>query len=273
MQELKENNTEASKKNRRIAGIIFGVWLSLIYSVVSHQINHIYMPGIPLQNPNENLATYYFLAVLVGVVFGLGSTWPENRWAGIFLGSALGGLMEFIDLWGNTIFSTAARTIGSLFFTVLTFLPVVVLLLPLSIIIRFSVDSLGNRQEKRFSIRRIGLPLLGTVSAIILGSFALYPAEARNAFYSTQELISTGQKSSSQSTLPFSLKSVEGFMEQGKGSYFMEYSDDISQLTGGVPATASALRSFLIMVHFDNGFSLACVYTGTSNSSTCSNFP
>ena len=174
-----------SQKSLRVAGIIFGAWLSWLYAFVADQVNRVNLPGISLPDPQGGVVGYYLGALLVGALIGLVCTWPENNWAGAALGGLLGALLVFFAPWQQAL-GSGRQAFGAFFLTLTTFIPMVLILMPFALLVRWSVNRLPTGLEGLLSPRRIGLPLLTTALAIALGLSGMVSADGRTAFYQTQ---------------------------------------------------------------------------------------
>jgi len=258
-------------KTLRSAGFFFGMWLSWLYAFVADQVNRVNLPGIPLPEPHGEAWSYYLGAVVAGALIGLACTWPDNSWAGGALGGLSGACLVFLAPWQQA-FSSTTRVFGTILLMLTTFIPMVLILAPVALLIRFSVNNLPTGIEGILAPRRLGLPVLTTLLALLLGFMGLYSGEVKAAFYQTQALVEQGLAVSNAGSLPEPLQPVQGFIPNATGRYTLEWSDDSARFMGPRPVTSRSASDFLIIVRFQNGFSLACVFVPGVKLSPCANY-
>lgn len=256
--------------SRWIFGVAFGAWLGAVYALVSQAINWIYLPDIPLAPPSATPAGYIIEYIFLGALLGLICSIPENRYVGMLLGGGFSALWITIlalrSVWGGEFFSAA------LILLLLTFMPLILLMVPIALIIRLGVDAQQVDPERPYLwARRYIIPAFLTLVVVILGVLALYPKDQRAAFVYVHEMIQQGQQSSSFATLPEPLQDVRGFMENARGSYQLSWSDRVETFFGPVPV-GPELSQFLIIARFENGYGLACVFSGNRPKPNCANY-
>ncbi len=259
-------------KNLRAGGALFGAWLALVYAFVADWINRAYLPGIPLAEPEGGIFSYLIISILIGAVIGLLTCWPHNVWVGNLLGGLAGAVIVFIGPW-KLAAASPEQTVGTLFLTLYTFMPLVVLLIPAAFIIRYSVSHFPSSRQEALHSRKVIVPILASVLAVVLGVFALHPAEVRDGFQSTYQLIQQGIKTGSKN-LPEKLQSVQGFFPNANGRYTLDYNQNVESYMGLRPVTTRLNSDFLIVATFENGFSFACVCApGLKEPASCANWP
>lgn len=261
----------AESKSLRTSGILFGIWLSWLYAFVADQINRANLPGIPLPEPAGGWFGYYLGALVAGGLIGFACTWPDNSWAGGALGGVAGACMVFFAPWQQAV-GSATRVFGTILLMLTTFVPMVLILMPVALLIRFSVDRLPKGLEGILAPRRLGLPLVTMALAIGLGVMGLYSAEVKSAFYQTQTLINQGMAAKSTGQLPEQLQPVVGFIPNANGRYTLEWSDEVERFMGPRQVTNRSASDFLIVVRFQNGFLMSCVFVPGVKQSPCANY-
>ena len=261
----------SNPKALRSAGFFFGIWLSWLYAFVAEQVNRVSLPGITLPEPQGGVWGYYLGAVVAGALIGLACTWPDNSWAGGALGGLSGACLVFLAPWQQA-FSSSARVFGTVLLMLTTFIPMVLILAPVALLIRFSVNQLPTGSGGSLAPRRLGLPVLTTLLALVLGFMGLHSSEVKAAFYQTQALVEQGLDISDAGGLPEQLQPVQGFIPNATGRYTLEWSDDSARFMGPRPVTSRSASDFLIIVRFQNGFSLACVFVPGVKLSPCANY-
>ena len=122
-----------------IFGTLFGAWLGGIYAFWSQAINWIALPGISLTPPGNDLGGYIFQYVLIGAVMGFITALPHASAAGVTLGGFLGAVaVTGLAVWNAWDQEDGVRTMILLIYT---FLPLVVLFMPVAYLIRRGTDA------------------------------------------------------------------------------------------------------------------------------------
>lgn len=249
-----------------------GAWLALVYAFMADWINRAFMPGIPLADPEGGIFTYLLASLLIGALIGLVCCWPHNAWVGSLLGGLVSALLVFIGPWQRAS-GSPEETIGTLFLTLYTFMPLLVILTPAAFFIRYAVSHFptqkGEAPQKRFYAVIAGV----TLTAVILGVFSLYPEEVRYGFQITNTFVIQSMKAG-PSRIPEKLQYVKGFYPNANGRYTLSYSQDVEAYMGPRPVTARLNSDFLIITKYDNGFTFACVTApGLKEPASCTNWP
>jgi hypothetical protein len=250
-----------------IFGAFFGAWLGGVYALVTQAVNWLFLPGIPLAPPSGTLASYLVEFILIGALLGWICAIPAHRMAGVLLGGLVSALlisvMALRGTWGGEFFS------ATLILMLLTFMPLVVLMLPISLAIRIGVDAQRVDPARPYLwARRYAIPGLLTVLVVILGVLALYSREERSAFQYVQGMIQQSQLAASVAALPEPVREIPGFLENSRGAYQLSWSDRVDTFFGPVPI-GSELSQFLIITRFENGYSFACVFSENRQIPNC----
>ena len=256
-----------SRRFQIVFGTLFGAWLGCVYAFCTQAINWIFLPGIPLAEPEGGLNLYIVTYLLLGAVLGLASSIPSATMSGVVVGGLLGSFLSawvaVMAQWGDVI---VIRTIILLIYT---FLPLAVLLMPLAFLIRRGVDAQTIDPDKPYLWgRRILWPVVLTLAAVGMAGFSLYSAEVRHAFRYTHEMVQMGLQASSSDELPRSLREVQGFRESAISAYELYWSDNADEFFGPRPASGE-MSQFLIFTRFMNGYRIACVFSATTSVPNC----
>jgi hypothetical protein len=260
-----------SQKFLRIGGAFVGAWLAVVYAFVSVEINRSALPDIPLPEPSGGAFGYFLEYFAAGALLGLIACWTENKWSGVVIGAVVGAAAVFFLPWKNAL-SSGTFVLGAIFLTITTFLPLVLFILPVTLVVRQTVERLPTRLEGSLSLSRLGWPLGATAVAILLGSFALYPQEVQDGFKTTQRLVQLGLKATSVSELPLPLKDIQNWFPNANGKYTLEWSEETERFMGPAQVTSFTHSDFLIVVHFSNKFAFACIFAPTVKTPSCANF-
>ncbi len=247
---------------RRILGIIVGLLVGLAYGLVSQLINPLFLPGIPLYQAGSGATTVILLNSLVGGLIGLIAAWYDEALPGILFGSLAGALITtlFSFVSSNT---DADYILGLLVLLIMTFLPRAVIFLPLAALTRWTLHVWTEEfQSVSFSIFKLLLSLLLPVLlAGALGAFSLYPSQGRQALQYTHQLIQAGLQTTEGDNLPEPLKKVDGFLQNARGAYTLELSDDPDILPVQRPLITSGEQEYAVFVRFQNGYRFGCAFT------------
>ncbi len=250
--------------------MVFGTWLSWLYAFLADEVNRVYLPDIPLPDPQGGVLGYYGGAILVGLLVGLVCTWPDKPWLGAIFGGLIGALLAFIALW-QPVGGLSIQTLGNGGLTATAFVTLAVILTPIAFLMRISVERLQSSGAS-FSLRGVWLPVLVTGLVAFMGMCRLYPREVRAAFYSTRSTIEAGMNSSSPGQLPDALRDVRGFIPNANGRYKLEWSDKVDLFSGFYPQFTRDKRDFLIIARYTNGFAVACLFSYGASQPPCANF-
>jgi hypothetical protein len=253
-----------------IFGTLFGAWLGGMYAFWSQAVNWIALPGISLTAPGNNLSAYILQYALIGAVMGFITSLPHASAAGVALGGFLGAFaVTGLAVWNVWDQEDGVRTMILLIYT---FLPLVVLFMPVAYLVRRGTDAQEARLgEPELWARRIIIPGLLTLFIVLLGSLSLHSSDERNAFYFMQKMIDDSRQVQSAEALPKSLLSVKDYFANAQQPFSLAWSDKVETFFGPRPATGE-MSQFLIIATFKNGFRFACVFSRTTTVPNCTNY-
>ncbi len=248
-------------------GILFGAWMGGVYALASGGINKLFLPDVPLAPPSGGLGVYLVQYILFGGFLGLICSLPENTAVGLVLGGLATAIMLVTQVLARTWGQESLGTL--LMYLLCIFLPLIILMMPISFFIRAGVDAQKPHYDRPYLwARKYIIPFILTLVAILLGAFSLYSKDVRLAIRTVNEMILEGNQSNSISALPKSLQDVSGFLENAYGNYNLTWSDRVDTFRGPVPAGAE-LSQFLVIARYDNGFSFACVFSSNLGIPNC----
>ncbi len=258
-------------KNRRIYGFIIGIAFGLPFSLVSQFINVLMLPGVPLFDLPIGRALSVILSTLALSALGVIVAWDEESFFGLIGGAlflvVLGSVQAYIN-------SGSSQAVTSFFLFLFTFLPRLIIYLPLAFLFRWALNNLDN--SVRGYQRRMRHPLLVIVVILILavigGRFSILVPEARQALQDGNALVLEGMSARDHGEdLPKPLIAVEGFSTYAKGSYTLEWSGDVDILPVTRPIADFGVTESLILIHFENDYLFGCAYTPPSSEPKCIN--
>ncbi len=247
---------------RRIVGMVCGLLMGMAYGLVSIYINPLFLPGIPLAQPDIGRFASLIITVIISGLLGLLAAWPEDALPGILLSSLVGALV-------STLFSLQGMPGGLEFYlgifmlVTITFFPRAFIFLPLAALTRWVLNFWGNElQDLSFSVRRLALSLLGLVLiAGLTGVLSLYSKDGRQVLQMTHEMIVNGMQAQDSASLPEALAPVDGFIQAARGPYTLRLSNNPDKLPIQRPMTAYFEEEYAVIVRFENGFRFGCAFT------------
>lgn len=260
-----------SDRKRRVYGFIIGLVFGLPYAIISEFINVWMLPSIPLFELPLGRVVTVVLTTLFMVILGLIIAWEEESFWGLLGGSMFVVILSSLQAYIN---SGVSEGVTSFFLFLFTFLPRLVIYLPLAFLFRWV---LGNFDPVESASRgRAGSPLLALVALVVLavigGRFSILAPEARQALQDGNTLVLEGMSAVENGTdLPEPLITVDGFSTYAKGPYTLEWSSDVDSLPVTRPMPKFGVTESLIIFHFENDYIFGCAYTPPSRVPKCIN--
>ena len=261
------------RRNRIIIGLLLGAGMGLTYGLVSQAINLVALRGIPLYDPPPGRLVHILVSTLAGAGVGLLASWPQEGLVGVFLGS-LGGALA-VSLQGVWKAAGDGALLVSLLVMIYTFIPRLFYFLPLAAAVRWGIGRWENSGEdgRGWLWQKARLPIGLLLAAMLVGSLALYPSQVRAALRAMDRMLGEALEANNRASLPDALKVVEGFPYGARGFYTLEWSEATDLFQGPRPVTSEAYQDALIIVRFENGFVLQCLYTLPLARPLCSSRP
>jgi hypothetical protein len=260
-----------SDRRRRIIGFLAGMAFGLPYLVVSQYVNVWMLRGVPLFDLPVGRVETVVLGTLAMGIFGLIVAWDEESLWGVLGGAFFGVAISSIQAYVNSGTEQAAR---SFVIFVFTFLPRVVLYVPVGMFIRWVL----NQMEYVLalapgSVRRgVVVSVVSLSLAVGGGWLSLLSVEARQALKDANALVLEGMASIENGTgLPDALIPVDGFSTHMRDSYTLEWSSDVDSLPVTRPMVGFGVIESLIIVRFEGGYQFGCVYTPPGHNPKCIN--
>lgn len=263
-------NAHLSDRSRRIVGFSYAAVLGFVYIFIAQFANVWSMPEIPLYEPPiGRLETTIYGSIIMGLL-GLLIVWDQESFWGLIIASLVGVAVTSVQAYVNS-FETGV--LKSLIVFVFTFLPRVVLFLPLGVLFRWLVSQLEDvLMGFQGRLRDIVLAAIITIALVVVGArMSIYPPEVQRALREANELLLTSQSITDRDALPASLQLTEGFIELAKGPYTLQYSDDPDRLPVTRPRVSLDVIEPLIVYRFENGYMFGCVFTPPVYVANCIN--
>lgn len=258
-------------QTRRTYGLIIGLAFGIPYSVISQFINVWSLPGIPLYElPVGRVASVILTSLFMGMV-GLMAAWDEESFWGLLASALLGVLASSLLAYIN---SGESQVVTSFFLSLFTFMPRLILYLPLGIFFRWLVGILdtSGRAPSSGLMRLLKVTFSILIVAVISGRFSQMSPEARKALQDMNALVLEGMAAvANGEEVPSPLIPVDGFTTHAEGAYTLEWSSDADSLPVTRPIADFGVTESLVIVRFENDYQFGCVFTPPSPLPKCVN--
>lgn len=249
-----------------------GAWFGFVYAFFGQAINWVLLPQIAIKPPaGDHPLTFILLYAFLGAVLGFIAAIPDSTWAGVASGAFVSALVA--TLIGLLAPSTGADPIfRRAIVSILTFLPLTVLFLPITWFIRTATNAqVPDPLQPQLWGRRYIIPAILSVGVIVIALFGMYSSSQRGAIRWMDQLIQDNT-SKDRSQLPKILTPVQDFIPGARSRYQLYISDKVDDFMGPQPANRE-LSQFLTVAEFDSGLRFACIFvTGQPEPSYCTNF-
>ena len=259
-----------NRRARCILGVIFGMMLGFAYGIVSQWINSIFLPSVPLYAPPPGRFESFLIDGFGGGLLGFLVAWPGEILVGVIL-SALTGTIASSLMSASSAASNSERLFGVSALLFLTFLPRVVLFLPVVSLVRWVIHVWEEETlYATFSLqRRLRSVAILVVVSLAAGLFSLYPSITRKSLTHLNGLILSGRQATSLSSLPQPLQKVNGFLKYSESPYTLKVIENADDIPVQRPITGFNEIEPAIEVFFTNGFHFGCVYTPPNEQPNC----
>lgn len=247
---------------------MLGASLGLVYFLVSQGINALFLPGVPLFQPPLGLWGNVALGALWGGVLGLICAWPYSTALGVTLASIASvsativrGLSGIDENLGRLVIIALVLSVPSAF-----------LMVPVMLVVRWTINGLTERRIHPSARER---PSRGPVKLLLLvavvAAFSLYNAKARALLVRMNDTVQAGLTAASAADLPADLQALRSgdFLAAASGSYTLEWTEtDLDRFIDLRPSNNYSEHS-AVLVRFDNGQSLICLYPSAESRPNC----
>ena len=258
-----------SARKRRLLGFITGAVLGLAYSLTANLVNRLLLPSLPLQEPFPGALLLALGSSLLAGLMGLITLWSDETFIGLLVSSLLGAGIAALWSWYTEDVSGVL-----LMLTFFVFLPRVFFYIPLGIAVHWI-----SRQWQRVTLAdrrnpgKVIVPVVCFLAAFGAGMFSIHPPEVRYALVTTDQILQEGMAAASEDDLPEPLQDVWYFTDYARGEYTLEVSLEPDRLPVQRPIAQYGQLVSLIIVQFENGFTIGCVFTPPHSMPVCGNMP
>jgi hypothetical protein len=250
---LSEHFWAVVSSGRVSSGLLYGALLGTIYALVSQTIDLWLMTDVPLAVNWNQVIIFTITTALSGAALGLVSAAPHETWRGVLAGAVA------IALWGLL---RATLLTGSMVTVLLlpTLLPLVVLGLPISGLMRWAVNwHTDNTQHRGFNwLRSQGVLLSGVVAvAAFAGSWSQMQPYAQDAVRQVDRILQFAI-SNSDKPLSVTLKDVPDINAHLASRYVLVQRPVDSSATG-----------VEVTVLFEDNYGISCVIGQAGDTPIC----
>ncbi len=253
---------------RRLFGFVLGALSGFVYFLVSQGINAVFLSGVPLYQPPFGFLGNVALGALWGGVLGLICAWPYST----ALGVALASIASVTVTIGRGL-AGIDESLGRLVIIGLVLgVPTAFLMVPAMMALRWSINGFINlRDHPTLRHQRWRGPLILLALIAVVAAFSLYTAKARTLLLRANATVQAGLAANSVAELPAELQALRSgdFLTGGSASYTLEWTEtDLDRFIDLRPSSNYNEHSAVI-VRFDNGRSMVCLYPGVDVRPNC----
>jgi hypothetical protein len=261
-------NEGAVDRYRRLVGVGLGAALGLVYFLVSQGINIVFLPGISLFQPPIGFWGNVALGVLWGGLLGLICAWPYSTAIGVAAAS-----LASISVTIVRGLSGLDERLGRLVVIALVLaIPAAFLMVPAMMALRWAINGIVDlRSHPTSSNERWRTPLILLALVAVVALFSLYNSKARTLLARADATVQAGLAAGSADALPEELRMLQGgsFLASASAGYTLEWTEsDLDRFIDLRPSSNYNDHSAVI-VRFDNGQSLVCLYPGVDTRPNC----
>ena len=264
---VRENPAEVDRY-RRLVGAALGALLGCVYFLVSQGINALFLPDIPLFQPPLGFWGNVALGALWGGVLGLICAWPYSTAIGVVLASIASisvsivrGLAGIDEPLGRLVI--IAVVLG---------VPTAFLMVPAMMALRWATNGFVDlRSHPTSHNERWRSPLILLVLVAVVAAFSLYNTKARTLLVRMNDTLQAGLAAASSTDLPGALQALRSgnFLANASDAYTLEWTEtDLDRFIELRPSSNYSDHSAII-VRFDNGLSMICLYPGVDVRPNC----
>lgn len=248
------------KLARPITGLLIGLITGILYGLITANINPIIYREFRIYYHAGEALLAVAQAGLTVAVLGMLAGLKESSYQGVIISAtvcATGVVISGVQL------DSAEKMVSTALLTLYGFLPLVVLFIPLSAMLRWSANLIQTHAEISLSKwqRNKGVVIL-LFLAMVVASFSVYPQEARLALSRMQGLIEQTQLSSNDET-PYFFKDMVPIIKNAGQAYSLSWSNDITSFpmgNGSESLTATSVTMSMVTARFEAGEAIACLF-------------
>lgn len=245
---------------RSAAGLFLGAWVGLLYGLVSTHINVLFIRDVPLYYNVQSAFNSIVWSVIVAALLGILVNLPYYALSGVALASLVGA----IGVAAQGVLDTADSVEGlfsTIFLMAYMFLPLVILFVPFNALLRWSSQQILSGSERPgWTWPRLRSLVLCTFLSLLVGSFSLYPANARKMLQRMDGFIQAAKSDSG--SVPYEFSQAAPVAQNASPQYRLAWTDDTSVYPDMLfyEDSLTAFRLQVVSAHFQSGESIYCLF-------------
>lgn len=260
---------------QRLAGLVLGMLLGLAYGIPSQAINALAVPNVTFYQPPFGMLPNILICVTLGGLAGLICAWPNSTFLGVMIAAIIGSIFLLIagTLYGEPL---APERIGRLLATMtVLLLPMFGLLGAVFTALRWLINKQVEYHIDRTSLlRRLVAPVLLICIIGGLSAAVQYPPEGQQRIKEMNALIQAGLQAGDPTSVPPAFaKFGETFKQRATPHYALQWvKSDLVDWRIGQPAGYQEWQLSIVVVRFDNGWMVACIFSPDEVPSNCRDY-
>lgn len=254
---------------RSATGFGIGFAAGIAYSLVSEHINALLYAEFHIYYRVSESMLAMLQAGLVVALLGFLACLPDSSYRGMLVAAVVCTVGLIVSGMRGATESGMATTA---LLTAYTFLPMVILFLPLSGLLRWSANLFYNEDptpQPRWQKLKGIVILVGL--ALLVGSFSAYPQNARVALGRMQAVIEKVQ-AGDNTNLPYFFENIAPTVQEAGRGYRLSWSDDTSFFplgTGAESLVAVDTSISAVTARFESGETVACLFRSDGSFQLC----
>jgi hypothetical protein len=256
--------------SRRMIGLLIGVVMGFLYSLISSTINLVFIHDVPLFIDSDSIIAQIVWGTIAGGLMGFIVNFPESGFLGVLVASLLGSITIFIEsvIRATNNFGSFGLILVALFYLIPS---LAAYFIPLNALFRWATNRLlQDAHQPWWKWRSLQVYLVIIGISVIVGSLPLYSPEAHSALRAMNEMIREVQTVGPENA-PWSFKTVAGIVYQADDQYRLEWTDNLQRFpfsfasqdnTGG--------QTFqVVFAYFESGETIACLFKNDATLNLC----
>jgi len=254
-------------------GALIGAGMGLLYALFSQLMNPLVLRPINLYSTSPRPWLTVLLITLAAALLGVLTSFHPNMLYGALLGGAAGAALQTLRAFLLPGFS-AIGFIGVIGAFLSVYIPAFVLFSVIGLLIRWAVENLANDYFKanRFTWQRFYPLLVALGVAALFGGFSLYRSDYRHDLRLVDAYLQEGSRALTAANLPQALRDIPGYFSYSDQPYTLEPSRDITLYAGQPPEGIPESEKGIVLVHFQDDFTLTCLTVDRDDSVICEQF-
>ena len=257
---------------RCLVGLVLGMALGLAYGIPSQAINALALPNVTFYQPPFGMLPNILICATLGGLSGLICAWPKSSFLGVVIAAVSGSVFLLIagSVYGAPV---APEKVGGLIVTLtVLLLPMTGLLGALFTTLRWLINKqLEYHADRASLLRRLIAPVLLVCIIGGLSATVGYPPEGQQRIKEMNALIQAGlQAVDAASVPPAFAKFGETFKQRATPNYTLQWvKSDLVDWRIGQPAGYQEWQLSIAVARFDNGWTVACIFSPDEAPSNC----